>query len=48
VGKIRDEEGDLAISEEMTVSKMKNVFVKHQSQKFGNKVLVNKMMDIIA
>ena len=48
VGSISEHDGDLEITEEMTASKMKNVFVKHQTQKFGNKILVNKMMDIIA
>jgi len=48
VGKIMEVEDDLQIETDWTASKMKNVFAKHQSQKFGNKVLVNKMMDIIA
>ncbi len=36
------------IKEEMTVSKMKNVFVKAQNNKVGNKILINRLMEKIA
>ena len=48
VGKIRDTSDDLVIEGDWTAGKMKNAFSKHQTQRFGNKVLVNRMMDIIA
>ena len=48
VGKIREEASELEIDETWTASKMKNAFKKNQSKKFGNKVLVNRMMNIIA
>ncbi len=48
VGKLREEASELEIDETWTASKMKNAFKKNQSKKFGNKVLVNRMMDIIA
>ena len=48
VGKIRDDGGDLVIEGDWTTGKMKSAFTKHQTQRFGNKVLVNRMMDIIA
>ena len=48
VGKLREEASELEIDGDMTVGKMKNAFKKNQSKKFGNKVLVNRMMDIIA
>jgi len=48
VGRLREEATELQIDEDMTVGKMKNAFKKNQSKKFGNKVLVNRMMEIIA
>ena len=48
VGKLRDTAEELEVDGTMTVSKIKNAFKKNQTIKFGNKVLVNKMMDIIA
>ena len=48
VGTIRDESTELDIDGSMTASKIKNAFKKNQNTKFGNKVLVNRMMDIIA
>ena len=48
VGKLRDESGDLDIDGTMTVGKIKNAFKKNQNAKFGNKVLVNRMMDVMA
>jgi len=48
VGKLQESNDHLAISKDMSVGKMKNAFKKNLTQKFGNKILVNKMMDIIA
>jgi hypothetical protein len=48
VGKMKEEASELEIDETWTASKMKNAFKKNQSKKFGNKVLVNRMMNIIA
>ena len=48
VGKLQDSNDELNIDSDMSVGKMKNVFKKNLTQKFGNKILVNKMMDIIA
>jgi hypothetical protein len=48
VGKIRDVDEELVIEEDWSAGKIKNAFSKHQTQRFGNKVLVNRMMDIIA
>tara|TARA_B110001454_G_scaffold154731_1_gene144066 strand:- start:1599 stop:3878 length:2280 start_codon:yes stop_codon:yes gene_type:complete len=48
VKKIQDVEAELQIDENWTAGKIKNAFKKNQTQKFGNKVLVNRMMDIIA
>ena len=48
VGKLRDTSGDLDIDGTMTVGKIKNAFKKNQNAKFGNKVLVNRMMDVMA
>ena len=48
IGTIRDESTELDIDGSMTVGKIKNAFKKNQNTKFGNKVLVNRMMDIIA
>ena len=48
IGTIKDVQPDLDIDGSMTVSKIKNAFTKNQNTKFGNKVLVNRMMDIIA
>ena len=48
VGNLREEATELEIDEDMTVGKMKNAFKKNQSKKFGNKILINRMMDIIA
>ncbi len=48
VGTIMDKDSELEIEKDMTVGKMKNAFKKNLSQKFGNKVLVNKMMELIA
>ena len=48
VGKIRDTDEELVIEEDWTAGEIKTAFSKHQTQRFGNKVLVNRMMDIIA
>ena len=48
VGKLQDSDDELNIDSDMSVGKMKNAFKKNLTQKFGNKILVNKMMDIIA
>jgi len=48
VGTIREDGGELNIEEGMSVGKMKAVFAKNQKTKFGNKMLVNRMTDIIA
>ena len=48
VGTIRDIEPEAEITGDMTVGKIKNAFKKNQNTKFGNKVLVNRMMEIIA
>ena len=49
VKKIQDFNAELQIdSENWTNGKIKNAFKKNQTQKFGNKVLVNRIMDIIA
>lgn len=48
VQKIQDIEAELKIDENWTAGKIKNAFKKNQTKKFGNKVLVNRMMDIIA
>ena len=48
MGTIRDETPELEIDGSMTVGKIKNAFKKNQNTKFGNKVLVNRMMEIIA
>jgi hypothetical protein len=48
VGRLQDSDDNLAIDSDMSVGKMKNAFKKNLTQKFGNKILVNKMMDIIA
>ena len=48
VGKLRDTSGDLDIDGTMTVGKIKNAFKKNQNAKFGNKILVNRMMDVMA
>ena len=49
VKKIREVDSELQIdSENWTNGKIKNAFKKNQTQKFGNKVLVNRIMDIIA
>ena len=48
VGKLKDNSGELEVDGTMTVGKIKNLFKKNQTAKFGNKVLVNRMMDIIA
>ena len=48
VGKLRDTSGELDIDGTMTVGKIKNAFKKNQNAKFGNKVLVNRMMDVMA
>ena len=48
VGTLREDGGDLSIEEGMSVGKMKSVFSKNQKTKFGNKMLVNRMTDIIA
>jgi hypothetical protein len=48
VKKLQDVNVDLHIEEDWTAGKIKNAFKKNQTQKFGNKVLVNRMMDIIA
>ena len=47
-GTIEDYVPSLEIDGNMTVGKIKNAFKKTQNAKFGNKVLVNRMMDIIA
>lgn len=48
VGSIQEEENVLEIDSDWTAGKIKNAFKKNLNKKFGNKVLVNKMMDIIA
>lgn len=48
ISKIQDEAEELHIDENWTAGKMKNAFKKNQAKKFGNKVLVNRMMEIIA
>jgi hypothetical protein len=48
VGTIHETENNLEIESDWTAGKIKNAFKKNLNQKFGNKVLVNKMMDIIA
>jgi len=48
VGKLQESDDELNIDNDMSVGKMKNAFKKNLTQKFGNKILVNKMMDIIA
>ena len=48
IGTIRDVQPELEIDGSMTASKIKNAFKKNQGEKFGNKVLVNRMMEIIA
>ena len=48
VGKIQDTAEELEIDGDWTAGKIKNAFSKHQTQRFGNKVLVNRMMDVIA
>ena len=48
VGTIRDNEPEAEITGDMTVGKIKNAFKNNQKGKFGNKVLVNRMMEIIA
>tara|TARA_Y100001938_G_scaffold23613_1_gene30825 strand:+ start:632 stop:2953 length:2322 start_codon:yes stop_codon:yes gene_type:complete len=48
VGKLQESDDELNIDSDMSVGKMKNAFKKNLTQKFGNKILVNKMMDIIA
>ena len=48
VKKLQDVDVDLHIEEDWTAGKIKNAFKKNQTHKFGNKVLVNRMMDIIA
>ena len=48
VGTIRDIEPEAEITGDMTVGKIKNAFKNNQKGKFGNKVLVNRMMEIIA
>ena len=48
IGTIKDVQPELEIDGSMTASKIKNAFTKNQGQKFGNKVLVNRMMEIIA
>jgi 5S rRNA maturation endonuclease (ribonuclease M5) len=48
MGTIKDVFTELEIDGSMTVGKIKNAFKKNQNTKFGNKVLVNRMMDIIA
>jgi hypothetical protein len=48
-GTLRDNAPDnLNIDENMTVGKMAGMFKKQQTSKFGNKVLVNRMTDIIS
>ena len=47
VGTLREDGGDLSIEEGMSVGKMKSVFSKNQKTKFGNKMLVNRMTEII-
>ena len=46
-GTIREVETSLDVDRTMTVGKITNAFKKQQSNKFGNKILVNRMMDII-
>jgi hypothetical protein len=41
-------EPEAEITGDMTVGKIKNAFKSNQKGKFGNKVLVNRMMEIIA
>ena len=48
VGTIRDAVPEAEITGDMTVGKIKNAFKNNQKDKFGNKVLVNRMMEIIA
>ena len=48
VKKLQDVDVELHIEEDWTSGKIKNAFKKNQTHKFGNKVLVNRMMDIIA
>src|SRR5210317_1625334 len=48
VGKLRDEGEELQIDNDCSAAKIKNAFAKNLTQRFGNKVLVNKMIDIIA
>jgi hypothetical protein len=48
VGKLADTSGELEVDGTMTAGKIKTAFKKNQSAKFGNKILVNKMMEIIA
>lgn len=48
VGSIHETENNLEIESDWTAGKIKNAFKKNLNQKFGNKILVNKMMDIIA
>ena len=48
VGTIAETDNELEIGEDWSNGKIKNAFKKNLNQKFGNKVLVNKMMDIIA
>ena len=48
VGTLREDGGDLGIEEGMSVGKMKSVFAKNQKTKFGNKMLVNRMTDVIS
>ena len=47
-GTMQDYVPSLEIDGNMSVGKIKNAFKKNQTSKFGNKVLVNRMMDIIA
>jgi hypothetical protein len=47
--KLRDKSDSLdAIEEDMTAGKMKRIFSKAQTNKVGNKVLVNRLIDRIA
>ena len=48
VGKLKDESEELEIDNDWSAAKIKNAFAKNLTQRFGNKVLVNKMIDIIA
>lgn len=48
VGKFRDEGEELQIDNDWSAAKITKAFSKNLTQRFGNKVLVNKMIDIIA